>query len=222
MYFVPLTKRQIKARRGLADDVRRLCQRCTPMLNQDLQKLSLMEHFHPQYYQTEFPKVSHDMVILNVFGMPLQSPDEFDWKSLFDHWLELRVVIAKYLGPDDHDFREIDRLCGHLSLRKVPQIIPTFRPSKPLLYAEWETHPNRERCLAFVALLYWGLKDAPSCTFKDVSDESVSESENDNTPRQEVSRGCLDPGPLKCGSSLTISTTPERKAPSLTTVPCRL
>ena len=97
MYCVPLTKRQIKARRILADDVRGLCQLCTPMLNQDLQKLSLMEHFHQRYYQQEFPKVSHDMVILNVFGMPLQSPDEYDWKSLFDDWLELRVIIAKYL-----------------------------------------------------------------------------------------------------------------------------
>ena len=142
-----------------------------------------MEHFRPQYHQKEFPKVSHDMVILNIFGMPLQSPDEFDWKSLFDHWLELRVVIAKYLGPDDHDFREIDGLCGSLSLRKLPQIIPTFRPSRPL---EGETHPNRERCLAFVALLYWGLKDAPSCTFRDVSGESIPESENDNTPGHSV------------------------------------
>lgn len=180
MFFVPLTKRQIKARRILADDVCTLCQRCTPMLNQDLQRLSLMEHFHPQYYQQEFPKVSHDMVILNVFGMPLQDSDKFDWKSLFDHWLKLRVVIAKYLGPDDHDFREIDRLCGSLSLRKLPQIIPTVRPSKPLLYEEWETHPNRERCLAFVALLYWGLTDAPPCTFKDVSGEAVPTSKDDS------------------------------------------
>ena len=86
------------------------------------------------------------MVILNVFGMPLQCPDEFDWKSLFDDWLELRVVIAKNLGPDDHDFREIDRLCGHLSLRQLFQILASFRPSRYLLYAEWETSEPRKMC----------------------------------------------------------------------------
>jgi hypothetical protein len=173
MYLFPLSKKQIDRRKLLADEIWELCRLAWPEIYVDMLRVSLMKPFDTTYYETQFDYIADDVVTLTVFGKQLRDPsDKFDFKTLWDHWLELRNVLAKYLGKQDHGIASVDfeyRVSNRLTLRRLPNFEFVPRAAKPLPREWWDTHPNRAATLDRISRNWFEKKKAAPFTLEDLN-----------------------------------------------------
>lgn len=161
----------------LAEKMWTLCEVVSPKIYKDMQRVALMKEFEPEYFEKEFDKVSDDFVLISVFGVQLDHPDELSPRSVRHHWLKLRNIFAKYLGKEDPRIGDIDN-----NYHLLPKIKLVERP-RSLTRDLWDSHPNREASLENIAVNWWRMKKAPPCKFEDLEEDSstyeVSEGLND-------------------------------------------
>jgi hypothetical protein len=173
MYLVPLRKKQIDGRKLLADEIWELCRLAWPEIYVDMFSVSLMKPFDTTYYETQFDYIADDLVTLSVLGKQLRDPsDKFDFKTLWDHWLEVRNVLAKYLGNQDHGIASVDfeyRVSNRLTLRRLPNFEFVLRAAKSLPREWWNTHPNRVATLERISRHWFEKKKATPFTFEDLN-----------------------------------------------------
>lgn len=179
MYFLPLTKKQTRNRKELSEEIWSLCRLASPKMYKDMQRVALMEPFDSEYFKQEFPKLSSDFAIISVFGLQLDHPDQFDWKSLTDHWVKLRNIVAKYM--DKRGMTKvaiIDDRCRFM-LRRLPKITYPERPMKSLPREWWDNHPDREGSLENIGLNWWRMASLPEYKYEDFAVEELVEDVQD-------------------------------------------
>jgi hypothetical protein len=173
MYLLPLTKKQIDRRKLLGDEMLDLCRLAWPEIYVDMLRVSLMKPFDTKYYETQFDFIADDLVTMSVFGKLLCDPGrKFDFKTLWDHWLELRNVLAKYLGKEDHGIVSMDfeyRVSNRLTLCRLPNFKFEPRPEKPLPKEWWDAHPNRLATLDRISRNWFEKKKADPFTLEDLN-----------------------------------------------------
>ena len=174
-----------------------LCQLACPKIYKDMQRVSLMKPFDMKYFKEEFPIISRDFAIISVFGMELDKPDEFDWKSLKDRWVKLRNIVAKYMDKNQCEkFALIDHRCGFI-FRRLLKINHPDRPKRPLPRGWWDNHPDRKASLENIALNWWLMDTLPEHKYEDFVVEGLVEDVEDEpfrVDREEIQH----PGPPSC------------------------
>ena len=168
MYLLPLTQNQQKCRRNIATQIRNLIDDISRTLYLDMQRLAVMRHFEDDYCRDQFGALSADCVTLNLYCMQFNRK-QLDYRTIWDRWLELRNIFAKYLGKNDPNLSQIDReyLQSHL-LRTLPEFKYTPRPTKKLRIEWWQGHPNRQQALNNMAQ-WWGDREAGPISFEDLN-----------------------------------------------------
>ena len=204
MYFLPLTKKQTTHRKELGEEMWSLCQLACPKIYKDMQRVSLMKAFDRDYFKEEFPKISKDFAIISVFGMQLDKPDEFDWKSLKDRWAKLRNIVAKYIdNTHSTKFALIDHQCGFI-LRRLPEINHDDPPRKPLPREWWDNHPDREGSLENIALNWWLMDSLPPHKYEDFAEEELVEDVQDDPFVVDQGKEMAHPGRPGCAEGRLI------------------
>jgi hypothetical protein len=172
-----LLRKKNTKRSLLAEEIWTLCQHVCPKIYKDMQRVALMKAFDPDYFEKEFRKVSDDFALISVFGVQLDHPNELSWNSVKSHWLELRNIVAKYLGEEDSRIIDID---NRYNLRLKLKYLE--RPAD-LRRDWWDSHPNREASLENIAVNWWRMTKVPPCKFEDLAANSstyeLSENIND-------------------------------------------
>lgn len=111
MYLLPLTKAQSQRRRKVALEICDLCHLAYTTLQVDLQRVEETRKFDMPYFHNEIKPLVNDLVTMNVFGKQLHDTTgtlTLDLRELWDRWLELRNVLAKYLGSEHDGILDID------------------------------------------------------------------------------------------------------------------
>lgn len=156
-----------------------LCRLVSPKIYKDMQRVALMEPFDLKYFKQEFPKLSSDFAIISVFGLQLDRPERFDWKSLTEHWIKLRNIIAKYMDTTGNTkIAVIDNQC-HFTLRRPPKITYPERPQRQLPREWWDNHPDREASLKNIGLSWWRMASLPEYKYEDFAVEELVEDVQD-------------------------------------------
>lgn len=193
MHFLPSAKRQIGNRRELAEEIWGLCQGVCPIIYKDMQRVVLMEHWDNVYFEEAFHEVSKDYIAISCYGMQLRKWDSLDRRSLKNRWLQLRVILAKYMDQSDIKFAKIEEHYNFMSLRGLPKIIPGQRP-RSLPREWWDEHPDRDSCMDRIALVWWRLRKALPYEFEDICGTEAREGEISS----ETASMRLEKGPSEC------------------------
>jgi hypothetical protein len=137
MYLLPLTRAQSQKRREIALEMWDLCCLATPKLQVDLQLVEKTIKYDIDYFEKEIKPLVTDLAIISIFGKQLHDTTgilTLDLKELWDRWLELRNVAAKYLGPEYEGILDIDNKYysepwASLICPKLPEFTFHRRPS---------------------------------------------------------------------------------------------
>ena len=204
MYFLPLTKKQMTNRKELGEEMWSLCQLACPKIYKDMQRVSLMKPFDMEYFKEEFPKISTDFAIISVFGMQLDKPDDFDWKSLKDRWVKLRNIVAKYMdNTQSTKLALIDQQCGFI-FHRLPKINHADRPKNPLPREWWDNHPDKEASIENIALNWWLMETVPEHKYEDFVEEELVEDVQDDPVVIDQGTEIPHPGPPGCAEGKLI------------------
>jgi hypothetical protein len=174
MYYLPLTKGQRKKRAIVATEIWELSVLSVNELAIDMQRVALMENIpkYRQYFQVEFKKLVHDLVALKTFGDRLHRTRlEYDYRYVWDDWLELRSIIAKYIGCNHPGIRRIDKefaTIGLICLLPLPDFEFEPRPTLMLSKEEWDRHPNKESSFKTISGVWMRQKLARPYEFEDL------------------------------------------------------
>jgi hypothetical protein len=171
MNYLRPNKNQTEKRKQVAERILFLCGLAKKEIGVDLQRVALMEKSNNAalnaYYHSEFPKLTNDLIDLNICTESLEGLGEKEYKKVWEDWMVTRNVLAKYLGPRHRDaiYRLDCEYVGSSSRMVLRLKLPHFayepRPGRMLTGQEWEEHPDRERsfkqiCLAWLDEPYTG------------------------------------------------------------------
>ena len=121
-------------------------------LYKDMQRVTFMKYFDPEYYESEFPKVRGDFIVISNFG---RYRDELKWSEIKCYWMDLRNIISKYMDTTTSEkFAAIDKKCGYIFCR-MPEIQYAQRPTKPLPKGWRDNNPEWEDCLNYIIRHRW-------------------------------------------------------------------
>lgn len=167
MYLFPRSTRQQRSKELLAESIRVLICEASRTLYMDTQRLAIMRYFKPEYCRSEFNVLSSDCVTLSVFCIQHQRK-ALDYGRIWDKWLVLRNILAKYLGKEHTGIKEIDEkyLESHIFKRLPSNFKYVPRPEMKLEEDWWEHHPDRKGAMNSMAH-WWGRKEAESISFQD-------------------------------------------------------
>jgi hypothetical protein len=177
MPFLTSAKGKTEKRRERAEEIWTLCQQVCPIIYKDMQRVALMEYWDKAYFEKAFREVSKDYITISCFGMQLRKWDRQGRRSLRDRWLQIRVILVKYMDQNDYRFTRIEEHYNFMSLRGLPKITPAQRPMR-LPRKWWDEHPNRDASLDRIALVWWRLRKAPPCGFEDICGVDVRNDES--------------------------------------------
>ena len=116
-----------------------LCLLAFPDLETDIEQVEESRKFDMEYFKEEIKPLATDLAIIDVFGKQLLDTTgvlTIDLRQLWDRWLRLRNVLAKYLGPEYDGIVYIDNKYSSgywptFLVPKLPEINFYRRPTIP-------------------------------------------------------------------------------------------
>jgi hypothetical protein len=110
-----------------------LCKRAYPILCIEMEPVTTVWCYDLERYKDECDRISNDLSILQVFELQYNDTGgrlAMDMRELWDEWLGLRGVLAKYLGKDT----EIKALDSEY-LRSGDRLLRTIQPLPELTFS---------------------------------------------------------------------------------------
>jgi len=170
MYLLPLTKGEKKRREELADKMWTLCRSVCPYLYLNMRRLSIRIHRENEEATKELKRHSENLLVIKYFGLRLHGNEyTFDFRYLWDEWLERRNILATYIDKEHNDIQLLDREYEQQSWfipfrRRIPGFKTVSQPTKPLSREVWEQHPDPEGELARLARNLWNGTESGATT----------------------------------------------------------
>lgn len=178
MHFLPRYKTQLSYKKALARRIRDIIiNNVSRTVYLDTQRLAVMRHFEADYCRKQFNVLSIDCVTLNVYCIQFNQ-NTLDYSRIWEKWLGLRNILAKYLGEMDPNIMEIDQeyLRNH-ALRRMPEFKYEPRPRRRLRLEWWNSHPDLQQAMNSMAR-WWGSREAGQLSFDDL--DIIQESWEEN------------------------------------------
>ena len=131
-----------------------LCYLACEHLRLDLQWVEESRKYNRDYFLVEIKPLVTDLAMIDLFGTQLNDTTgvlKMDLRELWDRWISLRNVLAKYLGPEHEGILTIDNkyysgnwpsfLCPGL-----PEFTFHRRPSIPIVVLQGSTVRVQVQC----------------------------------------------------------------------------
>lgn len=104
----------------LAKDIWTLCGLAWPKMS-SLQGRFLNRGFHTEEFK-EYRRITDGLVLIHIFGVQMDHPEELEWMGLNYFWMEVRDLVAKYIEKhEEWRILNIDEQCEVYC--RLPEIV---------------------------------------------------------------------------------------------------